>query len=101
MALHTILKCYCLNKISESLNVPVSTLLGEEQQEEVPIEAKKRSDSFKKDRDNVMSIMAINSLKSKKSQNFDVIHELFHYWLHPAGEHLCYESNFIFQNKGI
>lgn len=54
-----------------------------------------------KDPDDVMSIMAINSLKSKKSQNFDVMHELLHYWLHPAGEHLCYDSNFIFQNKGI
>jgi RNA polymerase subunit RPABC4/transcription elongation factor Spt4 len=29
------------------------------------------------------------------------MHELLHYWLHPAGEHLCYDSNFIFQNKGI
>jgi Zn-dependent peptidase ImmA (M78 family) len=40
-------------------------------------------------------------LKSKKSQNFDVMHELCHYWLHAAGVHLCYDSNFIFQNKGI
>lgn len=54
-----------------------------------------------KDPDDVMSIMGINSLKSKKSQNFDVMHELCHYWLHPAGEHLCYDSNYIFQNKGI
>jgi hypothetical protein len=29
------------------------------------------------------------------------MHELCHYWLHPAGEHLCYDSNFIMQNKGI
>jgi hypothetical protein len=54
-----------------------------------------------KDPDDVMSIMDINSLKSKKAQNFDIMHELCHYWLHPAGEHLCYDSNFIFQNKGI
>jgi len=54
-----------------------------------------------KDPDDVMNFMAINSLKSKKSQNFDVMHELCHYWIHDAGEHLCYDSNFIFQNKGI
>lgn len=54
-----------------------------------------------KDPDDVMSIIGINSLKSKKSQNFDVMHELCHYWFHAAGEHLCYDSNFIFQNKDI
>jgi transcriptional regulator with XRE-family HTH domain len=74
----TNIKSELLSKISESLNVPVSTLLGEEQQEELPIgflhiareaqkngltpddvkfaidwflEAKKRSDKFKKERD--------------------------------------------------
>jgi RNA polymerase subunit RPABC4/transcription elongation factor Spt4 len=53
-----------------------------------------------KDPEDVMSFMCINSLKSKKSQNFDIMHELCHYWLHPAGERLCYDSNFIFQNQG-
>lgn len=53
-----------------------------------------------KDPEDVMSFMGINSLKSKKSQNFDVMHELCHYWFHPAGERLCYDSNFIFQNQG-
>lgn len=74
----TNIKSELLSKISESLNVPVSTILGEEQQEELPIgfmhiareaqkngltpddvkfaidwliEAKKRSDKFKKERD--------------------------------------------------
>lgn len=54
-----------------------------------------------KDPDDKFSIMAINSLKSKKAQNFDIMHELHHYWFHPAGEHLCYDKNFIYQHKGI
>jgi hypothetical protein len=54
-----------------------------------------------KDPEDKLSIIGINSLKSKKAQNFDIIHELCHYWFHPSGEHLCYDSNFIYQNKSV
>lgn len=48
-----------------------------------------------------VSSMALNTLRSEKGQNFDCMHELFHYWFHPPGSMLCVDNNYIHQNSGI
>jgi len=45
------------------------------------------------------SRMALNSMRSKKGQNFDCMHELIHYWFHPDGHNLCFDAYFLKQNS--
>jgi hypothetical protein len=54
-----------------------------------------------KDPEGFQSFIALNSNKSIKARNFDCMHELIHYWFHPPGHKLCYNKDFIVQNKGI
>jgi Zn-dependent peptidase ImmA (M78 family) len=49
----------------------------------------------------VISAIGLNPLRSKKGQNFDCMHELIHYWLHPMDSIICYDENFISQDKEI
>ncbi|MCX7747317.1 MAG: ImmA/IrrE family metallo-endopeptidase [Clostridia bacterium] len=46
------------------------------------------------------STIILNSLRSEKGLNFDCMHELIHYWFHPAEERLCIEDSNINQIKG-
>ena len=45
------------------------------------------------------SVMGLNNLRSAKGLNFDSMHELIHFWFHPTGNRLCYDDNYIKQNR--
>lgn len=45
------------------------------------------------------SSMALNNLRTKKGMNFDCMHELIHYWFHPTGTNLCFDTGFTKQNN--
>lgn len=47
------------------------------------------------------SSLGVNILRSEKGRNFDCMHELIHFWFHPAGAKLCYGDNFVKQNRFI
>lgn len=49
----------------------------------------------------VVSTLALNTLRSDKGKNFDCMHEPMHFWLHPPGMMLCIDNNYILQNSGI
>ncbi|MGV8149975.1 MAG: ImmA/IrrE family metallo-endopeptidase [Alkaliphilus sp.] len=45
------------------------------------------------------SAILLNTMRSKKGQNFDCMHELIHYWFHPQNEYLNISKNFVHQNR--